>query len=82
MVPQRERINTAAGMQLLCSFRFNGSQYHNFHKVVQINMYKFIPANRMGLTIYQINLTPAVHVTKYQQMNKSLLLNLPFCWEF
>jgi hypothetical protein len=69
-------------MQLLCSFRFNGSQNHNFHKVVQINMYKFTPANSMGLTIYQINLTPAVHVTKYQQMNESLLLILPFCWEF
>jgi hypothetical protein len=69
-------------MQLLCSFRLKGSQYHNFHKVVLINIYKFIPANRMGLTIYQINVTPAVQMTKYQQINKSLLLTLPFCWQF
>jgi hypothetical protein len=65
-------------VQLLCSFSFKGSQYHNFHQVFLINKYKFIHAISRGLRVSQINLTPAVQVRKYQHMNKSLI-NLHFC---
>jgi hypothetical protein len=59
-------------------YNFSRSQYHNFHQVVLINMYNFMLTNIMRLTVYQINLIPPIQMTKYQQMNKSLLLTLPF----